>query len=270
MSNPSQHVHLSALEEEASGSRARKPAKLETGRRGERAIENEFIRSALRGRADCKNCAVRHMVLFAQLQPDDFDLIHRPIDDLTVPTGEVLYRQSEPGTHAYTVRSGLVKLVQYAPDGGQRIVRLLRAGDVAGIEAVVGEPYQHTAIVLHQAEVCRIPQEVLDRLNTETPRLHRELMARWQKALNEADAFLTELSTGTARSRVARLLLRLADPDDGICVLPGREDMGAMLGITTETASRTIAQFKREGIIAPVSAHTARCKRDQLAEISGA
>jgi len=28
-----------------------------------------------------------------------------------------------------------------------------------------------------------------------------------------------------------------------------REDMGAMLGITTETASRTVAGFKRNGLI---------------------
>jgi CRP-like cAMP-binding protein len=28
-----------------------------------------------------------------------------------------------------------------------------------------------------------------------------------------------------------------------------REDMGAMLGITTETASRTIAEFKRRSLL---------------------
>jgi len=80
--------------------------------------------------------------------------------------------------------------------------------------------------------------------------LHRELMTRWQRALSEADAWLTELSTGSARQRVARLLLRLVrDRATSDCQLFSREDMGAMLGITTETTSRTIAEFKRQGLV---------------------
>jgi CRP-like cAMP-binding protein len=81
--------------------------------------------------------------------------------------------------------------------------------------------------------------------------LHRELLNRWQRALKEADAWLTELSTGSAKQRIARLLLRLAQDNPGSeCQLFAREDMGAMLGITTETASRTIAEFKRKSLLA--------------------
>ena len=31
--------------------------------------------------------------------------------------------------------------------------------------------------------------------------------------------------------------------------MPSREDMGALLGITTETASRIMAEFRRRGLI---------------------
>ncbi|MES9848028.1 MAG: helix-turn-helix domain-containing protein, partial [Candidatus Thiodiazotropha sp.] len=87
-------------------------------------------------------------------------------------------------------------------------------------------------------------------LSKENPALHRELLNRWQRALKEADAWLTELSTGSAKQRVARLLLRLVkDTQMSECNLFAREDMGAMLGITTETASRTIAEFKRQSLL---------------------
>jgi CRP-like cAMP-binding protein len=80
--------------------------------------------------------------------------------------------------------------------------------------------------------------------------LHRELLNRWQRALSEADAWITELSTGSARQRVARLLLRLVrESSPSTCELFSREDMGAMLAITTETASRTIAEFKRQSLL---------------------
>ncbi|MEA3291845.1 MAG: helix-turn-helix domain-containing protein, partial [Pseudomonadota bacterium] len=50
-------------------------------------------------------------------------------------------------------------------------------------------------------------------------------------------------------ARVARLLLRQVCGGDSVCRLFGREDMGAMLGITTETASRIVADFKRKGLL---------------------
>jgi CRP/FNR family transcriptional regulator, anaerobic regulatory protein len=37
------------------------------------------------------------------------------------------------------------------------------------------------------------------------------------------------------------------------CTLFSREDMGAMLGVTTETASRTIAEFKRQSLLVETS-----------------
>ena len=104
-----------------------------------------------------------------------------------------------------------MKLVQYLPDGSQRIVRLLHSADVAGLEALLGQSYQHDAVVLQAASVCRLPIEVVKRLDRDSPKLHHELLLRWQRALTEADAWLTLLSTGTARQRVARLLLRLLE-----------------------------------------------------------
>jgi CRP/FNR family transcriptional regulator len=232
-------------------------------------MDRTAIQAAFLGNADCSRCAVRELVLFADLNAEDFHLIHRPIDDLHYPKEGLLYRQGDNGNALYTLRSGTIKLVQYAQDGTLRIVRLLRAGDVAGLEALLGRPYQHDAVALEPIRVCRLPVEVLQRLNQHTPRLHKQLMERWQRALAEADASLTELSTGPARARVARLLLRLASPEQLECALLGREDMGAMLGITTETASRTIAAFKREGLVQDSAPDRVRCDIDRLSAVAG-
>ncbi len=208
------------------------------------------FKEAWEGEADCVNCAIRASVLFAGLREKDFEKIHKPIDQFTLPPGSVLYRGGDRADFMFTVRTGVVKLVQYLPDGSQRIVRLARSTDVLGLESLLEERYQHDAIVIHPTEVCRLPVEVVKRLGGENPALYQELMARWQRALSEADAWLTELSTGSAKQRVARLLLRLVlDDEPSECDLVSREDMGSMLGITTETASRTIAEFKRKSLL---------------------
>ena len=227
------------------------------------------FKEAWTGEADCHICVLRSSVLFAGLKEDDFECIHSPIDVLTLPEGSLLYRTGEEGRYMYTLRQGLIKLVQYLPDGGQRIVRLLRATDVAGLEALLGQPYQHDAVILNKAELCRLPIDIIQCLDQKNPTLHRELMARWQRALSEADAWLTELSTGSSRQRVARLLLRLTNGNaDATCELFSREDMGAMLGITTETASRTIAEFRRQRLIVEFEPNHFRCNLPGLEKIA--
>jgi len=201
-------------------------------------------------RANCSGCATRTSVLFADIDPTLLASIESSVEECVIAAGDSLYRVGDPGKAIFTIRDGLVKLVQYLPDGTQRIVRLVKPTEVAGLEGLLEQPYQHDAVVVQCATVCRIPLAVVNRLATEDPALHRELMRRWQRALSEADAWLTELSTGPSRQRVARLLLRLSGSDGtGMCPLFGRKDMGAMLGITTESASRVIAEFKRADLL---------------------
>ena len=110
---------------------------------------------------------------------------------------------------------------------------------------------------------------VIERLGREQPALYLELMARWQQALSEADAWLTQFTTGTARQRVARLLLRLACPDqDHPLPLFGREDMGAMVGLTTETVSRTIAELRRQEVLRDRGTNLQECNREMLRRIA--
>lgn len=208
------------------------------------------LKDAWTGVADCLHCSLRQSVLFSGLDEADFENIHKPINQFTLKPGESLYHAGDHGTRLFTIRSGLVKLVQFLPDGSQRIVRLMRSTDIVGLEATLDQPYEHDAIVMQPTEVCCLPVNLVSTLTASNLRLHQELIKRWQLALKEADAWITELSTGSAKQRVARLLLRLArDEASGECELFGREDMGAMLGLTTETASRTVAGFKRQGLL---------------------
>jgi len=226
--------------------------------------------AAWSGEADCSICKLRDTVLFSGLQEEDFEHIHKPIEQTLLQPGSILYRAGDKADRLFTIRSGLVKLVQYLPDGTQRIVRLLRTSDVTGMEALLGGTYQHDAIIMQPTETCDLPVDVVKRLSKENSKLHEELMKRWQMALEEADLWITQLSTGSARQRVARLLQRLiCGVETHECRLFNREDMGAMLGITTETASRTIADFKRSGILNEKSHGLYTVDMDKIKQLTG-
>ncbi len=222
------------------------------------------------GEADCLACSLRSSVLFSGLTEENFEQIHNPINQFVLHAGDELYRAGDRGQRMFTIRSGSVKLVQYLPDGSQRIVRLLKSTDVTGLESLLDGPYEHDAVAMQDTEICCLPSDTVKQLSEKNPQLHEELLRRWQRALHEADAWLTELSTGSAKQRIARLLLRLVqNAETSECTLFGREDVGAMLGITTETASRTIAEFKRQSLLIETSSNRFVLDIPNLQKIAG-
>jgi len=226
------------------------------------------LKEAWTGGANCRTCALREYVLFAGLKEEDFEKMHQPIDQYQFKAGSTIYSAGSHGKHMITVRSGLVKLVQYLADGSQRIVRLVRATDLMGMESLLDKTYEHDAIALQDTEICLLPVKLIHELSEENPDIRHELMNRWYRALSEADSWLTELSSGTARQRVARLLLKINPNDPLNCELFSRQDVGAILGITMETASRTTAEFKRQGAITEGMANHFRLNIPVLQELA--
>ncbi len=197
-------------------------------------------------RADCKRCMIRSKVLFADVPAAMLDKLLGPIDQLVYAPGATLYDLGANDEALYTLRSGAVKLLQFLPNGDQRVVRLLRQGDVAGLERVLGAPCRHAAIALNEVHACRVPLDVVRDLQRRDHVIHDQLLQRWQRSVEEADHFITYLSTGSAQARLARLLLLLSEYErDGAPIPLNREDMGSITGVSMETASRVMAEFKR-------------------------
>jgi CRP-like cAMP-binding protein len=230
-------------------------------------MKHTKITQAWNGEEKCKLCPIRDLVLFADLKQDDFHLLHLPINDIEFKAGTILYEQNDDNNFVYTIRSGLVKLVRFLPNGSYRIIRLLRQGDLAGIEALNSSAYLHHAIAMQDTAVCQIPVKNIEQLNNRSSNLYAQLTARWQKVQSDADIWLADLTMGSSKHRVASLLIYLAghSPEE-LFYLPSREDIGALLAITTETASRIIAQFKRSGAL-KTTRHTAQIDRAKLKQI---
>ncbi|NDY92969.1 Crp/Fnr family transcriptional regulator [Ideonella livida] len=205
----------------------------------------------------CAECGIRKHALFGALDLTALDQIHVQIATIRLAPGQLLYSAQAPGQAAYTVRSGVVRLERLNERGERRILRLGGRGDTLGMEAMLGQSYAADAVACTEVEVCRLPRSLVDELTRDQVELARDMMRRWQRALDDADEWLTELCAGPARHRMLRLLLKLSEYADGQAVwLPSRLEMSAMLDMTIETASRTLAQLKREGVLeAPDQKH---------------
>ncbi|MDX2507168.1 MAG: Crp/Fnr family transcriptional regulator [Gammaproteobacteria bacterium] len=204
------------------------------------------------GRSDCRNCGVRHMMMFSGLQDSDFDHILEPIDNFRYAEKTLFYTQGTQDNKVYSIRSGVIKLIQTQSDGSLRIVRLLGPGALVGLEALLDQPYRHTAIALRELDVCRISTATLKNLETEKPLLSKKIMAHWEQHLSFADRWISELSSGTVRTRTLKLfsfLSELSGDDSDTIRFFGYEDMASMIGTSRETFSRIVGELKDEGII---------------------
>lgn len=169
---------------------------------------------------------------------------------IELPPRSEVYRQGAPLRKILVVGTGTVKLLHHHADGSDRIVRLIGQGDALALEALLGEDSRATAITLEATRLCAMPIELVLRWADHDPAAYQQLMAQWQAAVDHAEFVINDLNTGSARERVARLLLHLnANKAGADIVAVTRPDMGAMLGLTTETASRVMAAFKREGLV---------------------
>lgn len=214
----------------------------------------------------CAACEVRRSALFGVLDEAGLDRIHTQIASLTLAPGSLVYDRGSAGLAVFTIREGLVRFERSSQRGDRRIVRLAGRGDLIGQEALLQRPYADEAVACTEVQVCRIPRALVDQLAQEGAALPRELMLRWQLALDAAEAWVAELSTGPARRRLLHLLRRLAEHTDaaGMIWMPRRDEIGAMLDMTVETASRLISALRREGVLKLLTPRSARLDWDAL------
>lgn len=207
------------------------------------------------GHPDCLYCIVRYNAVLAELDLASYETLLRSISKKHLPSKSYLYLQNQSASDLFVIRSGIIKLEEMKADGDVRIVRLLQSGDVAGLEACVdnGIGYNQSAVVLHGADVCKIPYRFFDKLAMGNICFAKNIMKTWYKQLSVSNRVIIEFSTGTVRDRVARVLLFLAEASrqrhSAEIEMLSIEDISALTSVASESISRVMAGFKRDGLL---------------------
>jgi CRP-like cAMP-binding protein len=211
----------------------------------------------------CRDCARSHP---EQAVPLEVDRLGGSALTVRLRDGQLLYRADQHGDSVFAVRRGLVKEVLPA-GGAQRIVRLVGAGGVTGLAALVGAPHRHSAVVVGDGDGCRVP---VDHLRTA---LQRDasglatLFAPWQAALDDIDLVIGRFACGPARSRLARYVLFMVERQSESARLR-RRDAAQLLGVTPVSVTRLISRFKREGLIEERAGRLIACDRVRLTQLA--
>lgn len=198
-------------------------------------------------------CPVHELTVFAGLEEGFRTALQRVESDaVSYAGGEVIYASGAVANHFYIVRDGYVKLFKTTLNGKDQIIRIVKPGEIFGFDGFVDTCYNHHAVPLRHAVVCRIPVERLHLLGEQRPEIERLIMALCIKELQHADERLLELGAKRSAERLAGFLLSWCEgtpPGKWTPLVLSRLEIAQLLGLTIETVSRLFAQWKRDGVV---------------------
>lgn len=164
---------------------------------------------------------------------------------------QVIYYEGDKGNGLYLLLSGKVKTVKLAEDGRELMTGIYSADDYLGINAMLAnEAFTDTATAIEDSLLCLIPKEQVERLVNLYPDVAGKFIKLLSSDIREKEEQLLQMAYHSVRKRMAEALLRLHRQykgDESFKIT--REDMAAMAGMATETVSRTLSDFKDEGLI---------------------
>lgn len=164
---------------------------------------------------------------------------------------QVIYYESDQPAGLYLILGGRVKTYKLSEDGRELLTAIYGPEEYFGINALLmNDVYHETAEAVEDTSLCMLPKDTVEQLVNSYPEVGREFIKILSNNLKEKEDQLLQLAYHSVRKRMAQVLLRLAGAEpEGSVLKISRDDLAAMAGMATETVSRTLSDFKDEGLI---------------------
>src|SRR5215475_13713883 len=206
----------------------------------------------------CAACANRRPGWFCSLGSAVLADLELVTSTISLPAQAALFTQGEDARCLYLICSGYLKLTAGRAQDRQMIVRVAGPGSVLGLYAALSHGvYEVSAESLTSAQLRPVERE---RFLTFL-RNHREAQMRAVQCICQEYRFALQDAcrialAETVAGRLGRLLLELAHQigehvDGGFRfpLLLTHEEMASMACTTRETVTRTLGQFRKDGLV---------------------
>lgn len=165
---------------------------------------------------------------------------------------QVVHYEGDGAMGIYLVLSGKVKTIKMTEDGRELMTGIYQTDDFLGTNTILSNaPQADTATALEDSYLCFFPKAQFDELLLLYPDIAGKFLKILSNEIRNKDVYLLQLAYQSVRKRIAEAILRLFtqgnDETDSVNV--SRDDLAALSGTASETVSRTLTEFKNEGLI---------------------
>ena len=205
----------------------------------------------------CSNCNLRELCMPLGLSDGDVD----KLDDLVttrrkIKRGAALFSNGDRFNALYAIRTGYFKTCVATADGRDQVTGFQMAGEIIGLDGIVGDRHSCDAVALEDAEVCVMPYDRIEELSREVPALQSHVHKIMSREIVREHGVMLLLGSMRAEERLAAFLLNLVQrlhargfSQSELVLRMTREEIGSYLGLKLETVSRTFSNFADDGIV---------------------
>ena len=195
---------------------------------------------------------LRRVPLFVELGEAEIARLAEIARDRSYPRNSVILFEDDPGDALYVVVTGLVKVVLIGEDGREVILSVLKEGDFFGEMSLIDDqPRSAHVIAMEDSSLLVLRREDFHKGLREAPGIAVGMLRAMSRRLREADEKIGGLVLLDVNGRVAKLLLSMADENDGVHITRRvtHHTIAQMVGSSRETVSRTMRELADSGHI---------------------
>ncbi len=202
--------------------------------------------------SSCQECRLKSNAVMA-LDEDELMFLEKGCRNVSLKTGESLFREGLPYSHIIFLKEGFVKIHMMGPTGKDQILKIAKPGAYIGIQTILGGDFNHySATSLTDVSTCFIKVEIFKELILLSGKFSSEILKYiCEEELNYYHRFVDQQQK-QMNGRLADALLYLCDDIflSRQFIMPfSNNDLAALIGSTREGVSRTLSNFKSHGII---------------------
>lgn len=163
-----------------------------------------------------------------------------------------------PADSIYRVTGGTLRVVQLLPDGRRHISSFLNAGDFFGFSEL--KEHANSVEAITDCTLIRYPRRQFEAILNSQADAGNQIFRLMCHQITVSNRMLLLLGRKTASERLASFLRVMAGPGEfrrgTLIYLPmSRADIADHLGLTIETVSRTVTQFRQRKLIELADRH---------------
>lgn len=228
---------------------------------------------------DRRTWYLRRIDLFRGLSDEEIEEIAQQETIVEYGPGDLIIGADTPPGQLFIVKEGTVRLFHRGPDGREVTAGLIGRGRVFGISALFPEApgSRLSAEAATEVVVCVSNGRKFLQNMLRWPQVALNLVTQLGSELLHSERRLARVVSGTARTRLADALYRLAheageELPGGARLLPAAITRGALgreIGARRETVARLLGALEEEGLVRREGAQIVLTDLDRLARVYG-
>ena len=227
---------------------------------------------------DCAHCPISSLTVCQPFHGPQLDIVQSfKVGDRILPAGSQLYAPGQELTELYNLLDGWVLLYRDLESGQRQILDLALPGSFIGYQPDLHLPMLHGAECLTDVAVCVFPRKPFHGLAKAHPSLLLQLARLTSQDLIRTQDHLTNVGSRPALARIAHFLCEILRrmngphaslPTQVVAIPLTQTHIADALGLTSVYVSKTLREFKEEGVLVFRRGHLTILDPSRLAELA--